>query len=207
MDGLIKRITASALLAISFLSPSLTNAQENNQSSENFPTGIYLTTGWGLGKVGDLDFGTDSGTYIGTLRHNPGLEYDLGIGYDFGKRYRLDVTYGQTGQNYENSSTPSGYVDTIISTLSLNGYIDFPTETNLTPFIGLGIGSARVDVQGGWATAATASLKVGAAYALTERLELEGKLTLRGLGRLDYTWVEVTGAKNTSGLLGLRFKL
>ncbi len=175
--------------------------------AEEYPSGMYLSTGWGIGKIGDINFGTNAGTFIGVLRHSPGLEYEFGLGYDFGKRYRMDLTYGQTGQNYENSTTPAGYVDTLLSTLALNAYVDFPTESNLTPFIGLGIGSTRVDVSGGWDSAGSASLVLGGAYALTKRLDLEAKATFRGLSDLDFAWVTVTGAKNTSGLIGLRYKL
>ncbi len=191
---------ASAALAIACIVPSSVLAEDKS-------TGYYLSTGWGLGKVGDIDFETNSGTRIGTLRHESGLEYELGFGYDFGEKYRVDVTYGQTGQNYENSSTPSGYVDTIISTISVNGYVDFPNESKLTPFVGLGIGSSNVEVQGGDATAMSFSGILGGAYSLNEKVSLEAKLTYRTLGELEFDWVDVTGANNFSGLLGLRWNL
>ena len=169
--------------------------------------GLYLTTGWGLGKIGDMNVGTNAGTLIGVLRHEAGLEYDLGLGYDFGERYRVDVTFGQTGQNYENSSTPAGYVDTIVSTFSVNGYLDFSNDSNLTPFIGVGVGSSRVEVHGGNADAAQFSAMLGGAYAITKKVDLEAKLTYRRFSDFDFNWVTVTGADNTSGLLGLRVRL
>ena len=193
-----KKILASISIGIACIAPSSVLAEDK---------GMYLSTGWGLGKIGDMNMGTNSGTFIGVLRHEAGLEYDVGLGYDFGERYRVDLTFGQTGQNYENSSTPAGYVDTIISTLSLNGYLDFPTDSNLTPFVGLGIGSSEVEVSGGTASGAAFSAILGGAYAVSEKIDLEAKLTYRKFSEMDFNWVKVTGADNTSGLLGIRVRL
>tara|TARA_B100000700_G_scaffold326056_1_gene436529 strand:+ start:7270 stop:7860 length:591 start_codon:yes stop_codon:yes gene_type:complete len=194
----IRKILASLSLGIACIAPGSVMAEDK---------GMYLSTGWGLGKIGDLNMGTNTGTFIGVLRHEAGLEYDIGLGYDFGERYRVDVTFGQTGQNYENSSTPAGYVDTIISTVSINGYLDMPTQSNLTPFVGLGVGSTEVEVYGGTASGSSFSAILGGAYAISNKVDLEAKLTYRTFSELDFGWVKVTGSNNTSGLLGVRVKL
>lgn len=90
------------------------------------------------------------------------------VGYDFGaySEYpvRLEIEYlnrGNVNSDYKMQQTMNKYTDdgpgglnqswnsynlkSTIQTLMLNAYLDFPTETNFTPYIGAGVGGAYVD--------------------------------------------------------------
>ena len=101
--------------------------------------GLYNNLFVGPTKVSDIDFGS-----LGILQFKTGLEIEGGIGYDFGKRFRSEINYAVNGSDFQNTTTSAGYVDLKTTSISLNGLIDFPNTSSLTPFVGLGIGSSKI---------------------------------------------------------------
>jgi opacity protein-like surface antigen len=86
--------------------------------------------------------------------------YDLGIGYQFNNWFRADITGQYRGNsNFKGSDvfkasaygTPYDGIDNYTGTKSewvvmANGYVDLGTWWCITPFVGAGVGMARVNI-------------------------------------------------------------
>ena len=148
--------------------------------AEEYKQGIYVNLGIGSGTYSDI---TWSDNLIDTFDF--GFGYEAGLGYDFGKRFRSEVTY-----SYLNSQHDATSKDAKFSSILFNSFIDFPIDdTKFTPFIGLGFGTTNVNAvdlcTAGTATdcdddVATYSLSGGLAYAVNDSTELTAKITYLG---------------------------
>ncbi len=185
----------SLLLVGSASVPFAVNAEEV------YYQGLYNSVFIGATKVSDIDFGS-----LGILQFKTGLETDIGIGYDFGKRFRLEGNYNRNGSDFENTTTSAGYVDLVTSTYSLNGLIDFPNTSSLTPFVGLGIGSSKIEVTGADDTVTSLNVIAGASYKLTEKVDLVGKYNYRRFSDVTLGNVAITDAYTNSFLAGINFR-
>ena len=174
-----KKVKVISLLAAS----SLTFLTGNSlKASEEYPTGMYGTISLGAGKVSHFDdqLGTD-------IDYAYDLFYELGLGYDFGKNFRTDISYirGRTELDGKESGINDG--DTVTKGFMLTGYIDFPIEnTKWEPFIGLGIGSMEMDATENCDGAATSdctddaftySISGGVNYAINPSTSISAKIT------------------------------
>ena len=152
----------------------------NILQAEEYKKGIYVNLGIGSGTYSDIIW---SDNLVDTFEY--GLGFEAGIGYDFGKRFRTELTYASL--NSEHDATGN---DGKFSSILLNGFIDFPIEdTKFTPFLGLGFGTTNTDAvdlcTAGAATdceddVATYSLSGGLAYAVSDSTELTAKITYLG---------------------------
>ena len=185
----------SLLLIGSAAMPFAANAEEVHYK------GLYNSVYIGPTKVSDIDFGS-----LGILQFKTGLETDIGLGYDFGKRFRLEGNYNRNGSDFQNTTTSAGYVDLVTSTFSLNGLIDFPNTSSLTPFLGLGIGSSKVEVTGADDRVTSINVIAGASYKLSEKVDLVGKYNYRRFSDITLGNVAITGAYTNSFLAGINFR-
>lgn len=113
--------------------------------------GAYVSAGFGTAIANDADLTEPIGT--GTIDFDIGFAVRLAAGYAFAKT-RLEGEIGYQKNNFNSMSvnvpglgsgtTP---IDGDGSNLSflVNGYYDFKNNSRVTPFIGGGIGFARVD--------------------------------------------------------------
>tara|TARA_B100001093_G_scaffold169396_1_gene162164 strand:+ start:231 stop:812 length:582 start_codon:yes stop_codon:yes gene_type:complete len=175
--------------------PFAVNADEKHYK------GLYNSVSIGATKVSDIDFGS-----LGILQFKTGLETDIGIGYDFGKRFRLEGNYNRNGSDFENTTTSAGYVDLVTSTFSLNGLIDFPNTSSLTPFVGLGIGSSKIEVTGANDNVTSINVIAGASYKLTEKVDLVGKYNYRRFSDITLGNVTIIDSYTNSFLAGINFR-
>ena len=193
----LKPISIAAATFVACSSASFVNSEEYNK-------GVYLNLGLGIGSFSDevwSDGLEDEFQY--------GLGFEAGLGYDFGKRFRTEVTYSNTA-----SMAPSGE-DINLNTVLFNGFIDFPAEnSNYTPFIGLGYGSTNADAtdlcNAGTSTdcdesAGTFSISGGVAYAINETTELTAKATYLNLADLDMNDNGTAFTVDGSGIFSLLF--
>jgi opacity protein-like surface antigen len=91
---------------------------------------------------------------------NTGGIFDLGVGYQFNNWFRVDVTGQYRGNSNFNATELSSFtnagaitpgVDLYTGTKSewlvlANGYVDLGTWWSIAPFIGAGVGTARVTI-------------------------------------------------------------
>ena len=125
-------------------------------------TGLYLTGNIGTSSFTSADWKAEvSGlAYKGDLKFDDGTGWELGLGYDFG-RFRSELSYGNSNNDIKsisakiNEGTLSGTSvessasgDLKISSILINGYLDFPIgkQKKLTPYLGAGIGGSKLDI-------------------------------------------------------------
>ena len=172
----------------------------NAEVEDIYYKGFYNSVFIGATKVSDIDFGS-----LGILQFKTGLETDIGIGYDFGKRFRLEANYNRNGSDVENTTTSSRYVDVVTSTYSFNGLVDFPNTSSITPFIGLGIGSSKVEVTGADDSVTSFNVIAGASYKLTDKVDLVGKYNYRSFSDITLGRVLIKDSYTNSFLAGIKF--
>ena len=98
--------------------------------------GFDLTGGIGTATFSDIQV---TGSIL-TVDFDHWFSGEAGFGYDFGKSFRTDVTYIST-----TSKVVAGN-EAVLGSVMGPAYLDFPIEnTNMTPFLGLGIGTTHVD--------------------------------------------------------------
>ena len=166
-------------------------------------TGLYLTGNIGTSSFTSADWkGEVSGlAYKGDLKFDDGTGWELGLGYDFG-RFRSELSYGNSNNDIKSISAKinegilsgtsvesSASGDLKISSILINGYLDFPIgkQKKLTPYLGAGIGGSKLDIDN--ITVAGEELesantwlfgyqgKLGVNYALTNSFNIFGEGT------------------------------
>ncbi len=188
-----------------FLSPDFVNAEE-------YKSGVYGAINIGTGKFSDV---TQPGAE--TIEFDTGFSYEGSLGYDFGKRFRVDVSYSNT----TSSATLGGVdIDAKFGSIMLNGYLDFPIEnTKWEPFIGVGIGTTNGDMEESCVAAAdtdckddvfTYGISGGVNYALNPDVDITTKITYLGFDDFEITNVGVpvtiTETETLSAYVGMKFK-
>lgn len=147
--------------------------------------GFYVAGYGGLNVALNSDV-DDSNQGIDEVRYDPGFAVGGAFGYKFGFKVRLegDVTYRRNSvDDLEILGTRQNGDGNVNSTSFLvNAFYDFDNSTRWTPYVGGGIGIARVDwddveASGGARLDNTeylgaAQLGGGVAFRVSERLEL-----------------------------------
>ena len=169
----LRSISFSTLAFATFGSAAVTQAEE-------FGKGVYVNLGIGSGTYSDIVW---SDGLVDTFDF--GFGFEAGLGYDFGKRFRTELTYSKLNSEHDGTGN-----DAQFGSIIFNGFIDFPIEdTKFTPFLGLGFGTTNVDAVDLCTAAAatdceddvaTFSFSGGLAYSLNDSTELTGKLTYLG---------------------------
>ena len=169
--------------------------------AEEYHKGFYSSLSVGATKVSDIDFGS-----LGILQFKTGLDFDGSFGYDFGKIFRSEINYAVNGSDFQNTTTSSGYVDLKTTTISLNGFVDFPNTSKLTPFIGVGVGSSKVEVTGADDTVTSYNIIAGGSYNLTENVDLVGKYTYRSFSDVTLGIVQITKSYTNTFSAGITWR-
>ena len=176
--------------------------------AEEYTKGIYANLGAGIGTYSDIIWTNGVNTPF-----EYGFSFEAGLGYDFGKRFRSELSYINTTSDRDNGNTAK------FSSVMINGFIDFPFESRFTPFLGAGFGSTSVDadkvcVTGGANDCkddvATFSLMGGFAYELNDKTDLTAKLTYLGFEDISInnngSNSKIVDSETLSIHIGARFK-
>lgn len=177
--------------------------------------------GWYLqGNLG-LDFPRDVKATNGESDLNNAYALGAEVGYRFNSLVRtgLEVGYLTSDFSDTNGVSSSGSNDTLLG--MVNVYVDVPTGTRLTPFVGAGVGLARTEfdnysvgnsrtvndsdtnyayqLTGGVSYAVTKKLDVVAGYKYLKTGDVEMTSTTGGTFELDNTvhHLVFTGARYT----------
>jgi opacity protein-like surface antigen len=130
------------------------------------PVGVPYLGAWaGLVATPDVDY--DAPGENGDIKFDTGYGGGLAIGYDFGPA-RLEVE-----GSYRNSNAEEGDADLKIRTLMVNGYADFQTGSMTTPYLGAGIGYAKVDVEGDDDEVFAGQLAAGVLFAVSPAVAVD----------------------------------
>lgn len=105
------------------------------------PAGFYV--GVGIGAVQPLDSDI-SGTGISAdVEYDPGMAAIGNLGYYYGNGFRTELELGHSWADVDSPSGDANVLDTM-----LNGYYDFRSDSKFTPYLGIGVGAARVSFDG-----------------------------------------------------------
>ena len=152
--------------------------------------GMYVTGSIGVVSTQDQgwDYTTGGTKYTGDLQFDNGTSYEIGIGYDFGNRFRTDVTWNKNNGSLDAIKVDqagvavTGDLDVDVSSFFINGYYDLTEGNKFTPYIGAGIGQstassdsgtfAGVAVDSGSESMLGYQFKLGGTYELSDSQDL-----------------------------------
>lgn len=192
-----------AVLGSMLLTAQMPSFAEEGENSEDFQ-GPYITLGIGASFPNDTT--SDAEVYglkvTGTDKHSAGIQGEVGAGYDFGL-IRTELTYARSQGSTTDAKgcvetyycvSLTGNRDFVSNSVFLSGYVDIPTKSKFSPYIGGGIGytniwAEEVDVWIGldnyYYDSTSKGLfgyqaKAGATYSATQTLDLFAEATYRG---------------------------
>ena len=163
-------------------------------------SGWYATGSIGASQITDLEYvaSTDKITF------DSGLGLDLGFGYDFGST-RIEGTWSR-GQSP--GGTDKGIVfttDSTIDSLLLSAFYDFRSSKQWSPFVGLSVGSTRIEHASLDDTGFSYGLALGISYKTSDTTEIFFKSTGIITPELETTSWKITNGSYGNGTLGVRF--
>jgi len=127
---------ATALMA----APTFASAQDY---SEYDNAGWYLKGAAGYGIGTDIDL---TGTFEGDVEAEGNVAGNLGLGYDFGENWRIELDGTTNFNDYGAiSQAPSSYAKLRTDALMLNAIYDFSDFDRFKPYVGAGLGIIRGD--------------------------------------------------------------
>lgn len=227
---MFKTMIASTVAALTIL-PAVASAQEATPR-----TGAYGVIRAGVGIDADLRLKASDIAAPSTFRRSAdgkrGWTGDLGLGYDMGG-FRLEATAGMSRNGLDRKSAAKAASYDAGNRLKkldfmLSGYVDLAPNSALSPYVGVGVGMARITSElqrtagltGGtrlndkdwgfsWQAAAGVSVKLGEKSAVdlgvkhqrVSGVKLDGQTGTPATPRSFNT----NGYRATSALVGLRF--
>ncbi len=195
-----------------------------SQASATSEKGFYATLGvggaWPQNVTGDstiLGVGVTASYGL-----NGGFSGEVGVGYDFGP-VRTELTYAYTGATLNtvtasalgasiNGSVSNGSVST--NSVLMSAYVDIPTKSKFTPYVGGGLGYTNVGwgaysanfsgVQWNWQSGSQGVLgyqaKLGVTYQASAKADVFVEGTYQGssgfsVDRVNYDSLSAFGAR------------
>ncbi len=182
------------------LDQSKENSKNNLYKYKNNRMRAYLTGSIGLSKINDIDVQN----IISNIEFDTGFGVDLGIGYDFGQnRFEASWLMGQSdGVSWLGYSIES---DSKIDSILVSYYYDFRDNKKWSPFIGLSIGSANVDIDGVEDTGITYGIGYGLSYKTSEVLDIFIKGQTMVIPELNFGTISIENGNYTNLKVGIRF--
>ncbi|PIW25886.1 MAG: cell envelope biogenesis protein OmpA [Rhodospirillales bacterium CG15_BIG_FIL_POST_REV_8_21_14_020_66_15] len=105
--------------------------------------GPYVSGALGVTQPRDWDL--KGGGVDTTQESDPGFAAGLAVGSTFSDYLRGEAELSFSNSNVDSFSGTNGSGETNMFGLMFNGYVDIPTKSRWTPYIGAGIGGAVVD--------------------------------------------------------------
>jgi len=166
-------------------------------------SGWYATGSIGGSQISDINYINSAGAETGQkVTFDNGLGLDLGIGYDFGST-RLEGTWSR-GQSPGGTDRGTVFVtDTTIDSILLSAYYDFRSSKQWSPFIGISIGSTKVDHLNVEDTGGSYGLALGISYKTSDTAEVYFKST--GIVTPELDTLSITNGTYGNGTIGVRF--
>jgi opacity protein-like surface antigen len=155
--------------------------------------GPYVSGNLGIAMASDSDLSETGAT--GTMEFDQGFAFGVAAGYGFGStRVEGEIAYQKNDYDKLSINVPgvgswSTDVDGDATSTAflVNGYYDFKNNSSITPFIGAGLGFAKVDVGAisvpGFGTVTTSAddtvfayqIGAGVGFAVNEKVSLDLK--------------------------------
>ncbi|HIJ97330.1 MAG TPA: porin family protein [Desulfuromonadales bacterium] len=194
-----KILLAGALLAVS--------------ATSVMAAGPYVGVAGGISMVHDSDVKVTGYTGKATASYDAGVGFNLLGGYNFDGA-RVEGEFGYKNATMDKLSGSGGTVklnDTDITIMSymVNGYYDFKTNSQLTPFVGAGLGIINGEIKSQGSkdsdTVFGYQIAVGAGYNVNKNVVLDLAYRFQGAAS-DFSKNNVSFSYNSSNLLaGIRY--
>lgn len=160
MTSLMVRALAIGIAALPFAAPAF--------AQDETARGIYVVARGGASINPEQKFDTadlpTSSTFLDKTKYKTGITGQIGGGYDFGM-FRIEQTVGYASSDLKLGDTGIGSFAASGKTKSLSmsvaGYVDIPVSTMFVPYVGGGVGGARVEADLARVTAAG----IGSSYS------------------------------------------
>lgn len=212
-------LAATTAAALVLLAGAPAQAQDDKMEMHSADRGWYIAGMAGLHQTNDSDI-EGSGINV-EAEFDSGLAGLAAIGFDYGRNWRAEIEFGYRGADIDSVSGATGSGDVDALSLIGNAIYDFNIGGKLEPYVGAGLGLARVSADGaspistsriddddyGIALQAAA----GVAYPLNERLKLTLDYRFLSVQDLNYTTDSGLGVdadyNDHAIFVGLRFAL
>ncbi len=209
-------IRRSSLAALVLAASALASVDAAAQQT----SGWYIGGGLGANWLRDSDVG-GSGVTTTKAEFDTGLAAAAAVGYGLGNGFRLEAELGYRKNDVDKVGGAAGGGDVSQWSLMGNVLYDFQTGTAFTPYVGLGLGGVRVDVDGGRTFSGGRTINdddtafayqgiAGVAYSLAPQWKLD--LSYRYFASLDPSFKTNDNLKvdaenrNHTVLLALRYE-
>ena len=166
-------------------------------------SGWYATGSIGASAISDIDYINSSGAKTGQkVTFDSGLGLELGVGYDFGST-RIEGSWSR-GQSPGGTDKGTVFVtDTTIDSALLSAYYDFRSAKQWSPFIGISVGSTKVDHLNVEDSGFSYGLGLGISYKTSDTTEVYLKST--GIVTPELDTLLITNGTYGNGTVGVRF--
>tara|TARA_A100001388_G_scaffold190204_1_gene143116 strand:- start:265 stop:837 length:573 start_codon:yes stop_codon:yes gene_type:complete len=161
-------------------------------------SGWYATGSIGASQITDIEY-TNSNDEI---TFDSGLGLDLGFGYDFGST-RVEGTWSRAQSSGGTDAGTVFDVDTTIDSLLLSAYYDFRSSKRWSPFVGLSVGSTRVEILNVDDSGISYGIALGISYKTSDKSEVYFKSS--GIVTPELDTLGVTNGSYGNGTIGVRF--
>ena len=166
-------------------------------------SGWYATGSIGTSQISDIKYINSAGVETGQeVTFDSGLGLDLGFGYDFGST-RVEGSWSR-GQSPGGTDAGVVFDDNVtIDSILLSAYYDFRSSKQWSPFVGISVGSTRVDHLNVDDSGFSYGLGLGISYKTSDTTEVYVKSTAIVTPELDT--LEITNGSYGNGTIGIRF--
>ena len=117
--------------------------------------------------------------------YNPTIAVTSAVGYAFNQNFRVDLEYGYQEADFDKVAgvNMDGAASLTVHTALANGYYNFKNSTQITPFIGGGVGAAFLELNSGGSindTVLAYQGTAGASYSVNDHLAVTGSYRYTG---------------------------
>jgi OOP family OmpA-OmpF porin len=132
-------------VALALLAFATTGAPASAQTmSHTAKQGYYVMGVLGVNSARDSDI--DSSSFSLSAEFDRGITGALGVGYAYGNGLRSEIEFAFRKNDVDNVSAATASGDLSTAAVMGNLFYDFDFDSNVRPFIGIGAGLARVNV-------------------------------------------------------------
>tara|TARA_B100000945_G_scaffold297400_1_gene276443 strand:+ start:265 stop:837 length:573 start_codon:yes stop_codon:yes gene_type:complete len=186
----LKSFLASGLFLSAIAIPSSSFASE----------GIYFTGSIGTSRIGDIDIDSIDND----IEFDSGLNYEIGVGYDFGKT-RIEASWERSNSNDVSWTEISIADDATAGSFLASVIYDFENDSRWAPFVGASIGTTTFDVDDNSDSSFSYGVQAGISYQTSENTAVFAKVNRIVISELDIDGLEITNANTTGIRIGTRF--